>query len=298
MNQAPVISLKGVRKSSGDFELGPVDLAVEPGHVVAVVGPNGSGKSTLFGVLMNLIRPDSGEVALFGGRYPEDEVEIKRRVGYVPEHPTGRDEMSALALGEFVSRWYPRWDRRLYGELLGRPGIDPHKRFGELSGGLRRRLSFALALAASPELLLLDEPTAGVDPFARQEMFDDISRFVHDDAHGGARTVVFSTHVVEEAKRIANCVVLLAGGEFLGLHEKYALLEGWEMLWVDEEPEGAMPGVVAVEGGRPARIVSDRPRETSEALRARNIGIVRSQSLDLEGILTHLVRRSGERQGA
>ncbi|HEX7170777.1 MAG TPA: ABC transporter ATP-binding protein [Rubrobacter sp.] len=298
MNQAPVISLEGVMKSRGDFVLGPVDLAVEPGHVVAVVGPNGSGKSTLFGMLMNLLRPDSGEVALFGGRYPDDEVAIKRRIGYVPERPTGRDDMNAVALGKFVSRWYPRWDRRLYRDLLGRSGIDSGKRFGELSKGMRRRLSFALALATSPELLLLDEPTAGVDPIARCEMLDEILNFVRDDAHGGDRTVVFATHVVEEARLIADYVVLLADGKFLGLHEKDDLLENWKTLWVDVEPEGAVPGIVEVESGSPARIVTNSRRETSEALLARNISIVRSRSFDLEGILSHLLRRGGERQRA
>jgi len=298
MNQAPVISLEGVMKSRGDFVLGPVDLAVEPGHVVAVVGPNGSGKSTLFGMLMNLLRPDSGEVALFGGRYPDDEVAIKRRIGYVPERPTGRDDMNAVALGKFVSRWYPRWDRRLYRDLLGRSGIDPGKRFGALSKGMRRRLSFALALATSPELLLLDEPTAGVDPIARCEMLDEILNFVRDDAHGGDRTVVFATHVVEEARLIADYVVLLADGKFLGLHEKDDLLENWKTLWVDVEPEGAVPGIVEVESGSPARIVTNSRRETSEALLARNISIVRSRSFDLEGILSHLLRRGGKRQRA
>jgi ABC-2 type transport system ATP-binding protein len=290
-----MISLEGVSKSHGDFELGPVDLEIEPGYVVAVMGPNGAGKSTLFGMLMNLIRPDSGGISLFGCRFPDDEVEIKRRIGYVPERPTGRDEMSANALGEFVSRWYPRWNRGLYRDLLGRSRVDPHKKFGELSRGQQRRLSFALALAASPELLLLDEPTAGVDPLAGREMLDDISRFVRDDAREAARSVVFSTHIVEEARRIADYVVLLADGEFLGLHEKEALLEGWKTLWVDGEPEGVVPGAVEIKGGRPARVVSDRPQETAEALRARGMRIVRSRSLDLEGILSSLVRRGGQR---
>jgi ABC-2 type transport system ATP-binding protein len=298
MNQAPVISLEGVMKSRGDFVLGPVDLAVEPGHVVAFVGPNGGGKSTLFGMLMNLLRPDSGEVSLFGGRYPDDEVAIKQRIGYVPERSTGRDDMDAVALGRFVSRWYPNWDRRLYRDLLGRSGIDPGKRFGELSKGMRRRLSFALALAASPELLLLDEPTAGVNPFARREMLDEILSFARDDARGGDRTVVFATHALEEARLIADHVVLLDDGKFLGLHEMDDLLESWKTLWVDVEPDGALPGIVEVESGSPARIVTSSRWETSEALLARGISIVRSRSFDLEGILSHILRQGGERQGA
>jgi ABC-2 type transport system ATP-binding protein len=155
---------------------------------------------------------------------------------------------------------------------------------------VQRRLAFALAAASGSELLLLDEPTAGVDPFARREMLEDISRFMQD----GDRTVVFATHVMEEVRRIADYVVLLVDGDFLGLHEKDALLERWRTLWVDREPEGDVPGVVGVESGRPTRIVSDSPQETGEALWAENIRIVRSGALDLEEVLSHLMRRSEE----
>lgn len=291
MKGTPVISLRDVKKSYGDFELGPVDLTIEPGYVVALVGPNGGGKSTLLRILMNLVRPDSGEVRLFGGAYPDDEVAIKQRVGYIPERSVGHDEMSAKALGEFVSRFYPGWDHRLYEERVKRLDIEPDKKFGRLSKGVQRRLAFALALATGSELLLLDEPAAGVDPFARREMLEDISRFMHD---GDTRTVVFATHVMEEVRRIADYVVFLVDGKFVGLYEKDALLEGWKTLWVDREPEGDVPGVVEVEDGRPARIVSDSPRETAEALSAEDIRTVRSGTLDLDEILTHLMRRSKE----
>ena len=291
MTGTPVISLGDIAKSYEDFELGPVDLTIEPGYVVAVVGPNGGGKSTLIRMLMNLVQPDSGEVTLFGGAYPDDEVAIKQRVGYVPERSVGHDEMSARSLGEFVSRFYPGWDQRLYEDLLQRARIEPDKKFGKLSKGVQRRLAFALALATGSELLLLDEPTAGVDPFARREILEDISRFMHD----GDRTVLFATHVMEEVRRIADYVVFLVDGSLLGLHEKDALLEGWKIFWVDREPEGDIPGVVeVVEGGSPTRIVSDSPRETAEALFAQNIRIVRSGTVDLEEILTHLMRRSKE----
>jgi ABC-2 type transport system ATP-binding protein len=290
MTYTPVISLRDIRKSYGNFELGPMDLRVEPGYVVAVVGPNGGGKSTLFRMLMNLVQPDSGEVRLFGGAYPDDEVAIKQRVGYVPERSLGHDEMGAKALGEFVSHFYPGWDQRLYEEHVERLDMEPDKKFGRLSKGVQRRLAFALAAASGSELLLLDEPTAGVDPFARREMLEDISRFMQD----GDRTVVFATHVMEEVRRIADYVVLLVDGDFLGLHEKDALLEGWKTLWVDREPEVDVPGVVEVEGGTLTRIVSDSPQETGEALCAENTRIVRSGALDLEEILSHLMRQSKE----
>ena len=224
----PVISLKGVRKTfRNNFELGPMDLTVEPGCIVAVLGPNGGGKSTLIGMLMNLIHPDSGEVSLFGLSHPEDEVAIKQRIGYVPESSVGHDELSAKSLGEFVSYWYPRWDQRLYQDLIERYKVDPDKRFGKLSKGMQRCLAFALALATGGELLLLDEPTVGVDPFARRQMLEDISRFMRDGVNDGdGRTVVFATQVMEEVRRLADYVAFLVDGEYLSLQEKDTLLEG------------------------------------------------------------------------
>lgn len=286
MMERPVISLKEVKKSYGNFELGPVDLEVEQGYVVAVVGPNGSGKSTLFRMLMNLVRPDSGEVSLFGGGYPEDEVPIKQRIGYVPERSVGHDEMTAQTLGEFVAHWYPTWDQSLYDDLVSRSEIDKNKKFRNLSKGMQRRLAFALAAATGAELLLLDEPTEGVDPFARREMLEDISRFMQN----GDRTVLFATHVMEEVRRIADYVAFLVDGEFLGLYEKDALLERWKILWVDRVPDGVLPGVVEVERGSPVRLVTNSPEEIEDALARDGVRVVRSGPMDLEEILSHLMR--------
>jgi ABC-2 type transport system ATP-binding protein len=294
MMERPVVSLSDVRKSYGDFDLGPVSFEVEPGFVVAVVGPNGSGKSTLFRMLMNLARPDAGDVSLFDSAYPNEEVEIKQKIGYVPERSVGHDEMSAKGLGEFVAHWYPTWEQKTYDELLSRSGIEANKKFGKLSKGMQRRLAFALAAATGAELLLLDEPTDGVDPFARREMLEDISRFMES----GDKTVVLATHVMEEVRRIADYVVFLMDGEFLGLYEKDALLETWRTFWVDGEPEVSLPGVVEVEGGSPSRVVSDSPDEAEAALAKENIRVVRTGNLDLEEILSHLMRRRKEARSA
>lgn len=288
MSRDTVISLRNVEKSYGGFTLGAVDLKVEPGYVVAVVGPNGSGKSTLFRLLMGLSQPDSGEVSLFGMRYPGDEVAIKSRVGYVPERAVGHDDMSVKEFGQFVSHWYENWDERAYAARISNSGIAPEKRFRDLSKGQQRRLSFTVAASTGAELLLLDEPTDGVDPFARREMLEDISRFMDDS---GRKTVVMATHIMEEVRRIADYVAFLVDGEFLGMFEKDDLLETWRTFWVDAQPGEDVPGVVETKPGNPTRLVTDSPQETEDALAERGIRVVRSGVLDLEEILAHLMRR-------
>lgn len=296
MTDEAVVSLRNVEKSYGAFRLGPVDLEIEKGYVVAVIGPNGSGKSTLFRILMNLTRPDSGEMSVLGGGYPRDEVSVKQRVGYAPERSVGHDEMTSHTLGAFVGHWYPRWDQSLYDHLVCRSQIPTEKKFRNLSKGMQRRLTFAHAAATGAELLLLDEPTEGVDPFARRQMLEDISEFMAD----GERTVVLATHVMEEVRRIADYVAFLADGNFLGIYEKDALLEQWKTLWVDRRPESALPGIVEVERTSPVRILTNSPEQTRAALDREGIGIVRTGTLDLEEILAQLIRgnASSERPSA
>jgi ABC-2 type transport system ATP-binding protein len=289
MSPRPVISLRDVKKSYGDFQLGPIDLEVQPGSVVAIVGPNGGGKSTLMRMLMNLIQPTSGEITLFGGTYPEDEVAIKQKIGYAPERFSGYEDLRPAYLHALVSHFYPGWDQSLYEDLLADVAMEPKKKFGKLSAGTQRRLTFALAVATGSELLLLDEPTAGLDHFARRRLIGDISYFLADERHRG-RTVVFATHLMEEVKLIANYVAFLVDGKVLGLFETDALLEEWKVFWLNRAPDGHVPGMIELESGDPVRIVSDSARQTDEALHTRNIRIFHSEALGLEEILSHLMR--------
>ena len=176
---------------------------------------------------------------------------------------------------------------------MKRSEVEPDKKFGWLSKEVQRRLAFALAAATGSELLL-DEPTAGVDPFACRELLEDISCFMQDSD----RTVVFAPHAIEEVRRVADYAVFHLNGDFLGLHEKDALLEQRKSIWVDREPAGVVPGVVEVEGGSPTLIISDSPQKTGEAPSAENIRIIRSGTLDLEEVPSRCMRRSKKGRGA
>jgi ABC-2 type transport system ATP-binding protein len=295
MMRTPIISLQEVTKSYPAFELGPIDLDIHAGRVVAIVGPNGGGKSTLMRMLMNLIHPTSGRISLFGGAYPEDEVAIKQRIGYAPEHTSGYEDLSPEFLRALVSHFYPDWDQGLYEDLIADVAVRPKGKVGKLSAGTQRRLTFALAVATGADLLLLDEPTTGLDPLARRRVVGGISRFMADKGYRG-RTVVFATHRMDEVRLIADHVAFLVDGELLGFFEMDALLEGWRHFWVDRAPEGDVPGMIELQSGDPARIVSGSALETEEALRARNIQIFHGEALELEEILSHLMRRREERR--
>jgi ABC-2 type transport system ATP-binding protein len=282
----PVVTIRNAVKSYGTFRLGPVDFEIEPGYIVGVVGPNGSGKTTLFRTLMNLAHPESGEIELFGNRYPEREVEIKQRVGYMPESPIGYEEMSAAALADFVSFWYPNWDQHCYDELLAQAEIPAGKPYEQLSKGMQRRVSFALARASEADLLLLDEPSAGIDPFARREMMDEISSYMKEDG----RTVLMATHSMDEVRRLCDYIVLIHDGTYIGMYEKDLLLEQWRTLWIDREPPASVSGVVRIDPGTPVRIVTNNPVETEQELIWEGIEIIRRGPVDLEEIFGFLMR--------
>lgn len=292
--EAP-ISLKQITKTIGEkFSLGPLNLQVESGFIVAVVGPNGSGKTTLFRMLMGMVHPDGGELMLFNKQYPQDEVAIKRRIGYVPETSENQEMFKTVAdMLKFTAYWYPDWDGRYCEELLLKFEISPSDKLSGFSKGTRRKLDIILAMAHRPELLLLDEPSSGLDPFAWRLMLDELTDYMK----AGQRTIFLATHIMDEVKRLADYVVFLYHGKLLGYYEKDALLDGWKTIWVDRLPAAeSIQGVVAVEQGQSIKLVSDSPQETMHALAQLNINVIKTQTVDLDEIFMHLLHKSKSSQ--
>lgn len=185
-----------------------LSLTVRRGEIYGFLGRNGAGKTTTIRMLMGIVAPDRGRIELFGERVRRTPPRLKRRIGYVSQEQNFYPWMDARRIGRFVGAFFPTWDAQEFDRLLGVLDVPPHRRIGHLSGGTRVKLGLALALAHRPELLVLDEPTAGLDPVARREFLD----IVVNQALRHGRTTFFSTHRIEEVERVAHRVGVIHDG--------------------------------------------------------------------------------------
>jgi ABC-2 type transport system ATP-binding protein len=184
------------------------DLSLPAGRVVALVGPNGAGKTTLLRLVVGLIRPTRGVVSVLGEVSLADTPQALAKVGFVAqEHPLYRRFTVAdlLRMGRALNL---RWDQQFAEKRLKAMGIPTTRRAGSLSGGQQAQVALALALAKRPQLLMLDEPLASLDPLARREFLQALMEAVAVDG----LTVVFSSHVVTELQRVCDYLVVLSGG--------------------------------------------------------------------------------------
>ncbi|SDS66907.1 ABC transporter ATP-binding protein [Microlunatus soli] len=233
---------QGLQKSRGTFALREVDLRIPTGFVTGLVGPNGAGKTTLIKCLLGLVEPDAGCVNLFGTE-PAANVGIQERVGVVLDRITAAPEWRAGSIGRRIGGLYTHWDEPLFTELLHRFEVPTGNRVDALSRGQTVKLSFAMALAHHPELLILDEPSSGLDPGARRELTDTIREFMIDPSH----TVLFSTHITSDLDDLADHVVVLNAGTvaYTGmldeLHEQFAVVRGQAPF-----PEAARPSTIGL----------------------------------------------------
>lgn len=280
-----------VTRKLDDFQLGPVSLALEPGLIYAVVGPNGSGKTTLFNLLMGLIQPDTGSIEHFGEEYTPDDVSRSQRIAWVPEALVGHEDWNVQEINELYRRAYPRFDTRLLQELQA--GVDRHKHFSALSKGMQRRAILAAALASRPEVLLCDEPTDGLDPFARQDLLNHLSTYMEDEQ----RTLLIATHNLEDIRRIADVVIVLENGRQVGTWEKDDLLGGWHRLWLAQNPSRTLAGERSRTLAGGVQLVSNDLVATRADLQALGIDIINTQPLDLVETLRIVIEaRVGERE--
>ena len=206
---AAVVAVSHLSRAFGSTKaLNDVTLAVPHGCVFGLVGENGAGKSTLIKHLLGLWRAEAGSVRVFNLDPVADPVAVLGRVGYLSEQPDLPDWMRVDELLRYTQAFYPRWDPGYADQLLGQFGLDRGARIKTLSKGQRARLGLLAAEAHRPELLILDEPSSGLDPIVRRDILEAIIRTVTD----AGRTVIFSSHLLDEVERVSDYVAMLHRG--------------------------------------------------------------------------------------
>src|SRR5690625_2969647 len=223
-----VVELKNVTKKFKDFSVNNIDLQVKQGFVTGFIGANGAGKSTTIKMMMNLLRPDAGEVKLFGLDYKTHEKEIKERIGFVYDGNVFFEGLNLKDIKRIVGPAYKRWDDTLFYQYIEQFGLPLNKAMKTLSKGVQMKASLAIALSHHAELIIMDEPTAGLDPIFRRELLDLLQELMIDNNC----TIFFSTHITTDLDRIADYIAFIQNGELVfnqSIHdvaEDYALVKG------------------------------------------------------------------------
>lgn len=296
------VSLRQVVVRGERFTLGPLNVEMPRGLVTAIVGPNGSGKSTLFRLLMQLEPYREGEAELLGEPVrPETDESVKLRIGYLAELPHAyEDSLTAEEKARFAAKWYPGWDWDRYRKLLRSFDADGTAKLRKLSKGMRRKVELAIAMAHNPELLLLDEPSSGLDPFAWKTMLSELGRYMEQ----GDRTLVIASHITEEVRRLADCILFLHRGKSLGFYEKDALFDGWRsIVLASQEPDAQAklaraPGLQGLTESAPGiyRLETDLPEEAEAYGRSAGCQVMAVRRMELEEILDCLIRKEEARR--
>lgn len=209
MSEQTVVRVRGLSKHYGATRaLNDVDLDITAGTIVGVLGPNGSGKTTLMGHLPGLLLPTAGTVETFGKPAAKLGDEDLARMGWVGQEPRLMEWLSIGETMDFVRAGRSRWDDALAERLLGDFELERGRKVGTLSPGLRQRLAILLAVAPRPDLLLLDEPAASLDPVARHDFLQLLMELIQEPG----RTILISSHVLADVEKVVDTVLLINRG--------------------------------------------------------------------------------------
>jgi len=286
-----IITSRGVTKTFGSHSvLNGVDLTIKRGQVVGLLGTNGGGKSTFIKCLLGLLRVDSGEVRIFDEDGWDLSAASKARLGYVPQEAKFYAWMKVRQVVDYWGTFYPNWDKPWVSELMDRWELPREHRVGPLSPGQLQRLALVLALGHRPELLILDEPVASLDPIGRRETLRQLIDITQDGEH----TVLFSTHILSDLERVASHVAILADGKIACFEELDSLKDRVKrlrlMAEIDFPKSFAVPGALRTTvNGREALVaVAQVDDSLVESLRNTWNAEVTVENLNLEEIFLEL----------
>jgi ABC-2 type transport system ATP-binding protein len=284
------LEIRGLEKSFKSFSLGPIDITVPRGSIYALIGPNGAGKTTTFDLIFGIGAKGAGTIKVLGLDHLEDEVAMKREVAYVSPDLNFKSWIRVKSVIRFVRSFHPTWDDEYCARLLDTFDLSLKQAPGTLSFGSRTKLALVLALSWRPRVLILDEPTIGLDPIAKKVVFTELLEAVEN----GDRTVSLSSHNLADVERFADHVGLIRHGRMLFEGEMAPLVDRFRMVDFTAASASRLegrPGVFVQLHDRDRwRALVDRDVASVETLAARGAQQISETPVTLEDIFVGLGR--------
>jgi ABC-2 type transport system ATP-binding protein len=266
------VEFSGVTKRYKYFTLDQVDLKLPTGYIMGFVGANGAGKSTTLRILMGLVQQDAGSVQVLGHAMPQDQAAAKREIGFVSEDMRLYGAATLEWHMRFVRSIYPRWDNAYANDLLHCFDLKAQQKIKGMSHGQRVKAALMLALARRPRLLVLDEPTAGLDPIARREVLGELMAVLADEE----RTVLFSSHNTLEVEQISDQITFIDRGRILESSDKEAFLDRWRRVRLMLPPNTklpGLPGIVKVDGTSRLPVITTNRYDPAMMAACTDVGV-------------------------
>lgn len=201
--------------------LNNISFSLPKGYVMGLVGPSGSGKTTLIKLIMGLITPNEGEIEIFDMKLRDKEVEIKDRIGFVYDECPYYDDYTLEKNKNLIAPFYTKWSDDTFNKYIKLFNLDPFQKLSELSKGMKMKFSLAMALSHKAELLIMDEPTAGLDPIFRRELLDILFNVIKEEEV----SILFSTHITSDLDKIADYITIINNGNIIFADDRDTLLE-------------------------------------------------------------------------
>jgi len=286
-----VLSLKGIKKSYEENKvLHGIDFSVSRGTIMGLVGKNGAGKSTLLKCLLGLIKPDEGEATVFGEPSWNLNVTAKHRIGYVPQTASSFSWMKVGSMLDYTGSFYNHWNSKKVENLLKEWDLDAYAKIGTLSEGERQKLAIIQAMGHEPDVFILDEPVASLDPVARRKFIKQLIELNSSED----KTVLFSTHITSDLERVAADISLLKDGLITFTGDLSSLKDRVLRLRIQSEkplPESlSIPNIInsSVEGTAAVVTVDGVGEREIREIEKRLSAVVTTEHLNLEDIFLEL----------
>lgn len=231
-----ILEIKNLNKSYENFAIENLSLKLPKGFIMGIIGENGAGKTTLIKLIMNLVKRDGGDIEVFGMDNLKFEREVKERIGFVYDQCYYYGHMTIEENSKMLSKIYKKWDENKFNEYLNKFSLNKKQKLRELSKGMKMKFSLCIALSHGAELIIMDEPTAGLDPIVRVEVLEELQKLMEVENIG----IIISSHITADLEKIADYITFIKEGKIVfsktkvEIEDNYKIVKGNKNLLIKE----------------------------------------------------------------